>query len=304
MGYWNADKIGDLSGKKVIVTGGSSGIGFETASHLAFHGADVTLAVRNLEKGREAASRIGSVKDAGRVTAMELDLADLSSVKGFTDQVMNDFERLDILVNNAGVMMPPFKKTADGFELQMGTNHFGHFALTAQLMPLLLGTPLSRVVTVSSIASRKAKIDFGNLDGLKGYNAFRFYRQSKLSNLLFALELQNRLDHNGHSTISLACHPGIAATNVISRGSGKEAPLLIRRLMRIVAQTSYRGALPLLFAAIAPDLRGGEYIAPDGYRNHKGYPVLSDEGARLFDKQAAIKLWEISEKLTGVRYDL
>jgi len=301
---WSVDSIGDLKGKVLIVTGGASGIGLAASEVLASKGAGLVLAVRNMAKGEKAADRIRALHPAAEVTVMHLDLGDLASVRQFASEFTGRFDRLDILINNAGVMVPPYSKTKDGFELQFGTNHLGHFALTAHLLPLLMATPLSRVVTVSSIAARKAKINFKNLDGSHGYNPMTFYRQSKLANLLFAIELQHRLERAGSTTISVLCHPGISVTNLMSRGSGKETGKVMKALMRIVAQPADKGALPTLYAATHLDLRGGEYIGPDGFGNHKGYPALTDEAGKMFNADLSARLWEVSESLTGVKYPI
>ena len=292
----------DLSGKRVIITGAAHGIGFEAAKELAAKGADVVMAVRNVDKGEKAAENIRSTYPSASVTVMNLNLADLGSVKEFASEYAARFDRIDVLINNAGVMMPPYKRTRDGFELQFGTNHLGHFALTASLLPLIMSTPLSRVVTVSSIAARKGRINFKNLDGSHGYNPMTFYRQSKLANLLFSKELQHRLERAGSSGISILCHPGITATNILSRGSGKETFGPLKNLMRVVAQPAERGALPTLYAATHPDLRGGECIGPDNRNNTRGYPVLTDDANRLFDPDLSARLWEVSESLTGVKF--
>lgn len=302
MTHWNKDNIGNLKDKLVIVTGGSSGIGLEASSALASKGAEIILAVRNIDKGNRAVDRIKTENPEARVYVMHLDLGDLSSVRDFSGQISDRFKHLDILINNAGVMIPPYRKTKDNFELQFGTNHLGHFALTLNLLPILLPTSGSRVVTLSSIASRSGHMDFNNLDGSRGYNPMTFYRQSKLANLLFAIELQQRLERNGAGTISVACHPGISATNLISRGSGKEIGWILKQMMKLVAQPAEMGALPTLFAATYPDLKGGEYIGPDGRRNHRGYPVVLSEVQTLFKADVAKHLWDVSEQLTGIRF--
>ncbi|MDX9774166.1 MAG: oxidoreductase [Bacteroidales bacterium] len=304
MSRWSIDSIRDIEGKRIIVTGGASGIGFAASEELALKGADLVLAVRNVVKGEQAADSIRGKHPGSTVTVMHLDLGDLASVKQFAEEFIRRYDRLDTLINNAGVMIPPYRKTEDGFELQFGTNHLGHFALTGYLMPLLMNTPLSRVVTISSIAARRARIDFSNLDGSHGYNPMTFYRQSKLANLLFAIELQHRLERAGSSTISVLCHPGISVTNLMSRGSGKETGSVLKTLMRIVAQPAEKGALPTLYAATNPDLRGGEFIGPDGPGNKRGYPILTNDATRYFKPDIAAKLWEISESLTGVRYSV
>jgi NAD(P)-dependent dehydrogenase (short-subunit alcohol dehydrogenase family) len=304
MTKWNADRISDLTGKRVIITGGASGIGYAAAVKLAAKGAEVVLAVRHTEKGEKAASKLKLSHPGANVTVMHLDLGDLDSVKQFAQQFAVQYNKLDILINNAGVMVPPYRKTEQGFELQFGVNHLGHFALTGLLLPLLSATPGSRIVTVSSIAARKARIDFDNLDGSKGYNPMTFYRQSKLSNLLFAIELQNRLKGAGNSLMSIACHPGISATNLVSRGSGKEAGWIVKQLMKLFIQSADMGSLPTLYAATDPGLTGGEYIGPDGWQGHGGHPVITDEAKKLFSPDLAAKLWEVSEKLTGIRFQL
>jgi NAD(P)-dependent dehydrogenase (short-subunit alcohol dehydrogenase family) len=302
MKHWKTDQISSQNGKVIIVTGGGSGIGLEAAKALAAKGAEVILAVRTVEKGDRAAARIREVSPDANVSVMHLDLGDLGLVKQFTDQFKSRYNRLDILINNAGVMVPPYKKTAEGYELQFGTNHLGHFTLTGLLMQRLLETPDSRIVTVSSIAARGGRIDFDNLDGSKKYNPMTFYRQSKFSNLLFAVELQHRLSRAGSKTLSIACHPGISNTNLVSRGSGRETGWLLRQAMKLVLQSAEMGSLPTLFAATNPDLRGGEFIGPDGRGNHRGYPVITGEEAKIFKQDVATKLWEFSEKVTGVRF--
>ncbi len=302
MSKWTADLIGDLTGKRIIITGATHGIGYAAAEALAARGADLIIAVRNRARGEHSVEKIKEKSPGASVMAMHLDLTDLDIVKHFADEVTARFDRLDVLINNAGVMVPPHKITRSGVELQFGTNHLGHFALTAHLLPLLMATPLSRVVSTSSIAARRAKIHFDNLDGRNGYNPMTFYRQSKLANLLFAIDLQHRLERAGSSTISVACHPGITVTNLLSRGSGKETGRVMKALMRIVAQPASMGSLPTLYAATHPDLRGGEYIGPDGPGNTKGYPVLSNDPARLYKPDLAARLWDVSEELTGVRY--
>ncbi len=304
MTKWTIEQTGDLSGKRIIVTGGASGIGYAASEVMASQGAELVLAVRNFTRGEKAAAKIRTMYPGAEVTVMHLDLGDLASVRQFASEFAGRFDRLHLLINNAGVWVPPYAKTRDGFELQFGTNHLGHFALTSHLLPVLMATPLSRVVTVSSIAARRAKIHFTNLDGSNGYNPMTFYRQSKLANLLFAVELQHRLGRAGAFTISVACHPGISVTNLLSRGSGRETGVILKWMMGIVAQPAAMGALPILYAATHPDLRGGEYIGPDGPGNTKGNPVLTDDVSKLFDSEVSARLWNISEELTGVKYTI
>lgn len=301
---WNTEQIGNLKGKDVIITGGSSGIGLEAAKVLAVKGAAVTLAVRNVEKAKRIIQKFHSDNPDAAMTVMHLDLANLISIKDFADQYRSNHDHLNVLINNAGVMIPPYRKTKDGFESQFGTNHLGHFALTARLLPLLLVTPYSRIVITSSLAARKGEIYFDNLDGSKGYERMNFYRQSKLANLLFAIELQHRLGQAGTSAISVACHPGISVSNIMSRGSGKETSRILKKMMRIVAQPARKGALPTLYAATYPELTGGEYIGPDGPGNRKGNPVLTSDASKLFNTELSEKLWKVSENLIGVKYPI
>jgi NAD(P)-dependent dehydrogenase (short-subunit alcohol dehydrogenase family) len=292
----------DLKGKRVIITGANSGIGFENAKYFAQKGAEVYVAVRNTQKGKEAASAILKQYPKAHVEVLELNLSDLKSVKDFAENFSQRFDSLDILINNAGVMVPPYQKTKDGFELQFGTNHLGHFSLTGLLLPLLKKTPNSRVVTLSSIAHRGAAIFFDNLDGSKGYKAMKFYGQSKLANLLFAKDLDDRLKQYGISTISLASHPGISSTNLFKIGK-KDAPGYVKALMNLFLQPAEKGALPTIYAATEPSLKGGEYIGPDGRGNRKGNPTIETPATGVYNQETMKKLWEVSEKLTGVTYD-
>lgn len=292
----------DLTGKKVIITGANSGIGLEAAKELAKSGAEVTLAVRNVQKGELASAAILKESPQSSVIVMKLDLSDLASVREFAKNITSTFTRLDLLINNAGVMIPPYQKTKDGFELQFGTNHLGHFALTGLLLPLLKKTPQSRVVTLSSLAHRGASIFFDNLDGSKGYKAMKFYGQSKLANLLFAKELDNRLKQHGISTLSLACHPGISSTNLFKFGK-KDAPAYAKALMKVFFQPAEKGALPTIYAATEKNLSGGEYIGPDGRGNRKGNPAIETPALGVYDPETMKRLWEVSEKLTNVVFD-
>ncbi|WNF35140.1 oxidoreductase [Bacillaceae bacterium IKA-2] len=291
-----------LADKTIIITGANSGIGLETAKILSRQGAHVILAVRNQQKGEEAVALIVSENSDAKVEVIGLDLADLKSVHTFVLEFTGRFESLDMLINNAGVMIPPYQKTKDGFELQFGSNHLGHFALTGLLLPLLKKTPSSRVVTLSSIAYRGASIFFDNLDGSNGYKAMKFYKQSKLANLLFAKELDERLKQSGLATISLACHPGVTATNLFKLGK-KDAPSFLKILFSRFVQKVEMGVLPTIYAATEDHLQGGEYIGPDGKGNRSGYPTLETPAAEVYNKETMKKLWEVSETLTGVVYD-
>ncbi|RSD29088.1 oxidoreductase [Mesobacillus subterraneus] len=294
--------MANLTGKTVIITGANSGIGFEAARHLAAKGAHVILAVRNMEKGEAALASIKEEINPASVELMKLDLADLQSVRSFASAVKEKHSSLQVLINNAGVMIPPYGKTKDGFELQFGSNHLGHFALTGLLLSLLKSTPGSRVVTLSSIAHRGASIDFDNLDGSKGYKAMKFYGQSKLANLLFAKELDNRLKQHGINTISVACHPGISNTNLFNLGKAK-TPAFIKGLMALLSQPAEKGALPTIHAATEGSLKGGEYIGPDGRGNRKGKPAIETPAQGVYNEETMKKLWSVSEQLTGVKYE-
>jgi NAD(P)-dependent dehydrogenase (short-subunit alcohol dehydrogenase family) len=297
---WDAQRIPDQTGRTAVVTGANSGLGLVTARELARKGAQVVLACRNLDKGRAA---LGSCEQAVAGAAPELeelDLASLASVHAFAERFMQEHDGLDILVNNAGVMAPPRQRTADGFELQFGTNHLGHFALTGRLLPVMEGRDDARVVTLSSTAHKFGRIAFDNLNGDRRYFRWRAYGQSKLANLLFALELDRRLRAAESTVKSLAAHPGYAATNLQTAAP----PLVDRIVMRVsnavVAQSDEMGALPTLFAATQPGLDGGMYIGPDGPGEQRGYPKVVKPNSAARDEQTARRLWEVSEELTGV----
>ena len=290
-----------LTGKTAIITGGNSGIGFETAKGLLQMGANIILAVRNIEKGEAALAALTNLHPKAQIRVIQLDLADLESIRAFAEEFKNSCDKLDILINNAGLMAPPYAKTKDGFEMQFGSNHLGHFALTGLLLPVLAKTPKSRVVTISSRAHSRGSIDFTNLDGAKGYQAKKFYNQSKLANLYFALELDKRLKEHGLETISIACHPGVSATNIFKLGK-REIPAAFKRIANLFLQPPDMGALSTLYAATEPDLRGGEYIGPLGQFQRKGFPALGTPHANATDQNLSRQLWDVSESLTAVTY--
>jgi NAD(P)-dependent dehydrogenase (short-subunit alcohol dehydrogenase family) len=304
---WTAHDMPDLSGKVTIVTGANSGIGFEAARELAAHGAVVTLAVRDTAKGEAAADRIRGEVAQATVEVAPLDLADLASVRDFasTWSTANP-DGLDLLINNAGVMAIPRRLTADGFEMQLGTNHLGHFALTGLLLPALVAQPRSRVVTVSSGAHRTARMNFDDLMGERSYKPWRTYGQSKLANLLFTGELQRRLDANSMQVLAMAAHPGYANTNLQAVGpqmSGRSWLLKPMELVnKVMAQSAEMGALPTLFAATAAGLPGNSYVGPDGFMEQRGYPRPVDRSTAASNEVDARRLWGISETLTGVQY--
>ena len=295
-GKWTTENIPEINGKIAIVTGANSGIGFETARYLAFKGAHVIMACRNMQKGEAAREQLLRLHPQVKVELMHLDLSDLRSVRGFVDEITGRFDRLDLLINNAGIMMTPYGQTADGFELQFGTNHLGHFALTGLLLDLLDRTPGARVVTISSMGHRMGEIDFENLNAEKEYNRQGAYSQSTLANLLFAYELQRRLETAGVDVIYIAAHPGWTATD-LQRHSG-----LFQFLNTFFAQKIRMGALPTLRAAVDPAAGSGDYYGPEGFGGMRGYPVKVDSNSRSHDTEIAAKLWTVSEQLTGVSY--
>lgn len=295
--HWTTTNIPDQTGKTVIITGANSGLGLESTRALADQGAHIVMACRNTDKGWTAMAPILDANPAAALEVMPLDLADLASIRAFAEAFSSKHDRLDILMNNAGVMaLPQRRETADGFEMQFGVNHLGHFALTGLLFDHLLSTPSSRVVTISSNAHKFGRIQFDNLDARKSYSQWGAYCQSKLANLLFAYELQRRLDKLGADTISVAAHPGYAATN-LQRAS--KISLLMNRFM---AQDQVMGALPQLRAATAADVQGGEYYGPDSFFEQRGYPVKVQSNRASHDEEVARRLWSVSKKLTGVQY--
>ena len=294
----NQPTAANLAGKTVIVTGANSGIGFETARSLAGRGARIILACRNPELGLLAAERIRQEYPGADVRFAALDLGNLSSVRAFAKKFKAEETSLDILCNNAGLMMCPYEKTADGFEMQFGTNHLGHFALTGLLLDNIRSTPGARVVTVSSSFHKSGRIDFANLNAEQSYSRDKAYQQSKLANLLFAFELQRRFHFNGIDAISVAAHPGYAATKL------QRYNLLFRFTNLFFAQSAADGALPTLYAASAPDVVGGEYYGPNGPAEMKGLPARVSPSPQAQDETIARQLWKVSEELTGVAYGI
>ena len=291
-GKWTAADLPSLDGRTFVVTGANSGIGLVAARELGRAGARVVLAVRDPARGQAAAAGI-----PGRSEVRQLDLADLASVRGFADEWEGD---LDVLINNAGVMATPERRTKEGFELQIGTNHLGHFALTNLLLPRIR----DRVVTVSSGAHRMGSIDLDDLNWeRRGYHRWRAYGQSKLANLLFTLELQRRLTEAGSNIRALAAHPGYAATNLQQRTENIVQNTVMAISNRLLAQSDEMGALPTLFAA-TQDLAGGSYVGPDGFQEQCGHPTLVGRSRAAGDAETARRLWLLSEELTGVSFPL
>jgi NAD(P)-dependent dehydrogenase (short-subunit alcohol dehydrogenase family) len=300
-GRWTAADIPDQSGRLAVVTGANSGLGLAASRELARAGAEVVMACRNTEKGERAAAELRAGALAGEVRVAALDLADLSSVEQFAARL--GAERVDLLINNAGLMAPPRRLTADGFESQFGTNHLGHFALTGRLLGRLLAAPEPRVVTVSSIAHRTGRIRFSDLQGERRYISWLAYGQSKLANLMFCFELQRRATAAGTTLRSLAAHPGYARTNLQFAAPPWYEQAVMAVTNVLVGQSAERGALPLLYAASSPDLPGGSFIGPDGFMEVRGYPRVLSAARHAYDEQVWRRLWEVSEELTGVRYE-
>lgn len=295
---WTEQDVPSQEGKIAIVTGANSGLGFETARVLAAKGAHVVLACRNADKGRAAEARIREAHPEASVQLASLDLQSLDSIRRFAADFRQQHPRLDILINNAGIMMTPLKKTVDGFESQMGTNHFGHFALTGSLLPALLAAPAPRVVSVSSVGHKVGKIDFDNLNAEKSYSKIGAYCQSKLANLLFTYELARWAESKGLPLKVVASHPGWTATNLQNDVGW------IRFLNPIFAMTPLQGAMPSLYGATADDVKSAEYFGPDGWLEWRGGPARVKSTKRSHDEQVAKRLWDVSERLTGVRFEV
>jgi NAD(P)-dependent dehydrogenase (short-subunit alcohol dehydrogenase family) len=299
MPRWTVKDMPDQTGKVAIVTGANSGIGYEEARGLASKGARVILACRSQEKGEAAVKQICEEQPDALVDLTPLDLADLSSVRQFAEQFTPRYDRLDMLINNAGVMaVPELRRTADGFEMQFGTNHLGHFALTGLLLEAITRTPNARVVTVSSVAHYRGQMDFDNLNAERSYDRWGAYGESKVANLLFTYELQRRFEAAGEDAIAVAAHPGWTDTN-LQRDAG-----LFRFFNPLIAMQSEQGALPTLYAATAPNVSGGEYYGPDGRNERRGYPTRVESSPLSHDQAAATRLWALSEELTGVTFEL
>ncbi|UCG25705.1 MAG: SDR family NAD(P)-dependent oxidoreductase [Chloroflexota bacterium] len=293
--HWTIEDMPDQSGRIAIVTGANSGIGYETARALAHKGGEVIMACRNLDKANAAAETVQGENPAGSVVVMELDLGDLDSVDAFVAGFKARYDRLDLLINNAGVMHPPYGQTEQGFETQFGVNHLGHFALTGQLLDLIMPTEGARIITVSSMAHRFGEVNFDDLNAKENYRANAAYGQSKLANLLFTYELQRKLEAAGSDAIAVASHPGWTATN-LQQNSG-----FIRFLNRFFAQTPEMGALPTLYAATAPEIQGGDYCGPSRFVETVGPPKKVKSNGSSHDAAVAARLWTVSEEMTGVQ---
>jgi NAD(P)-dependent dehydrogenase (short-subunit alcohol dehydrogenase family) len=301
MAKWTTADIPDQTGRVAVITGANTGLGYETAAALAANGAHVVLAVRNLDKGKDAAALIAKRNPGADVTVQELDLTSLDSIRGAADQLRSEHDRIDLLINNAGVMWTPKSTTKDGFELQFGTNHLGHFAFTGLLLDRLLPVAGSRVVTVSSTGHRiRAGIHFDDLQWERSYSRVGAYGQSKLANLLFTYELQRRLAPRG-TTIAAAAHPGGSRTELTRNLPALLAPV-VSVIEPLIAQDAAMGSLPTLRAATDPGVLGGQYYGPDGFAEIRGYPKVVASNARSHDVEVQRRLWAVSEELTGVVY--
>lgn len=302
MAKWTTADIPDQTGRVAVITGANTGLGYETALALAARGAHVVLAVRNLDKGKDAATLISKRSPGASVALQELDLTSLDSVRTAAAQLRADHDRIDLLINNAGVMWTPKATTEDGFELQFGTNHLGHFAFTGLLLDRLLPVPGSRVVTVSSIGHRiRADIHFDDLQWERSYSRVAAYGQAKLANLLFTYELQRRLAPHA-TTIATAAHPGGSRTELT-----RNLPPLLARIAPLIEplfQGADMGALPTLRAATDPGVRGGQYYGPDGWGQQRGYPKVVESSSKSHDVDVQQRLWTVSEELTGVVYPI
>ena len=296
MPHWTAAQMPSQTNRVAVVTGANSGIGFETTKALTAKGAGVVMACRNLQKADFAADSIRAQLPGAQLTIMHLDLADLGSVHAFAEAFSQNFDKLNLLINNAGVMTPPFTKTKDGFELQFGANHLGHFALTGLLLPHIRATPWARVVNVSSGAHRMGKLDFGNLQAEKGYKPWAAYGQSKLANLLFMRQLNVYFTREQIDALAAAAHPGWTGTNLQANSTA------FKLLNPLVSQKPEMGALPTLYAATAPNVQPDDYYGPDGFQEMRGYPEKVSMSADAQNSALAERLWRVSEKLTGVRY--
>jgi NAD(P)-dependent dehydrogenase (short-subunit alcohol dehydrogenase family) len=295
MAKWTANDIPDLSGKTAVVTGANSGLGYETALGLARHGAHVVMACRDERRGTEAVQRLRTDAPTASAELSLLDLADLASVRKFAEAYAGERDGLDILVDNAGVMaLDERRQTADGFEMQLGTNHLGHFALTGLLLPQLQARPSARVVAVTSFGHKVGRMNFDDLQWERSYRKWLAYGRSKLANLLFIFELDRRARAAGSTLVATAAHPGYANTNLQAGTSFQWS--------NFMAQSAADGALPTLYGATAPDAQGGEFFGPDGFLQQRGAPKRVTAAKKAYDADDARRLWEVSEELTGVTY--
>lgn len=301
MSGWTIDDMPELFDRTAVVTGANTGIGFEIAAALANCGARVVLAVRNLDKGKDACARIVSANPSANLELQRLDLAALSSIRSAADELRAAYPKIDVLINNAGVLWTPKSVTADGFETQFGTNHLGHFALTGLLLDRLLPVEGSRVISMSSLDHHFGRMHFDDLQSDRRYNRRSAYRQSKLANLMFSHELHRRLAAANANTIAVAAHPGMSSSE-LTRHTPGPVTLVLNALRPLLNQSAAMGALPALRAATDPAVRGGQYYGPGKLFETRGEPTLARPSARARDESAQRRLWSISEQLTAVTY--
>jgi len=304
MEKWTTSNIPQRNEGLAVITGSTEGIGFEDALALSSAGWNVIMMGRNPQKGAESIAKIHQINPKAKVSFEKIDLADLSSIKAFASKMISKEQAVDLLINNAGVMTPPKRlETADGFELQFGTNHIGHFALTAQLLPLLRKSPDARIVTVSSIANREGIINFDDLQSKSSYAPGKAYSQAKLANLMFALELQRQSEKHGWGIVSMAAHPGVSRTNLLITGAGRwSAAGMARTFLPLLFQPSAQGALPTLYAATSPEAKGGMYYGPNKMIETRGFPSVAKIPAQAEDVNVSLRLWEISQELAKVEF--
>jgi NAD(P)-dependent dehydrogenase (short-subunit alcohol dehydrogenase family) len=301
---WTLTNIPDLKGKTIIVTGGNSGLGYQSVKAFAEKAANIIMACRSVAKGEEASLQIKADIPTAQITVMELDLTNFWSIRSFATEFNTKFDRLDILLNNAGIMLTPYQLTKDGLELQQATNHFGHFALTGLLLEKLRNTASSRVVNVSSLAHIQGTVDFKNLLYEKGrkYSAMKAYSRSKLENLLFTFELQRFFETNHIDCIATVAHPGVSDTNLFSHIGSRFFRALFMPIFKGFVQPAHMGALPQLRAAVDASAKGGYFYGPNGMGQIKGFPIVVKAKPHAYNKQDAQELWNFSEKITGVKY--
>ncbi len=303
---WIIDDMPDLQGYRALVTGANSGLGYETTAALTAKGAHVIMACRNLDSAHQAEAKIKALVPQASLEVRELDLASLASVRAFAANQLAEQHKLHLLFNNAGVMAIPRRETQDGFEMQFGTNHLGHFALTGLLLPLLLATPGSRIIVTTSGARHMGHIRLDDLNRIRSYSRWETYGQSKLANLLFSFELQSRLAAGGADTICVAAHPGYATTNLQSTSMAASGAVFERIMMGmfepLLAQSAYMGTLPQLYAATSPDIHGGELVGPSGPGGLRGYPKIETNARKEYDRPLATRLWDACVEMTGVDF--
>ncbi len=304
MSGWSTEDISDQSGRTAVVTGANSGLGLVTTRELARAGARVIMAVRSTQKGESAAAEIRREAPDAKLDVRSLDLSSLESIQSFASDLDLGTGELDLLINNAGIMMTPYQTTHDGFELQFGTNHLGHFALTGLLLDRVQAAGAGRVITLSSLEHKSGHIEFDDLQLKNGYAPRKAYQQSKLANAVFGVELDRRLRAAGSPAISVLAHPGYSDTNLQTTGPTGPMKAILKVGNKLLAQGAEQGALPTLYAATAPGVDGGDYYGPDGFMEMRGKPTHVDVIPEASDPEVAKRLWEASEELTGVRYSL